>query len=242
MPILVKEIMMKKTVIKIDEALCIGCGECASTCHQGAIKMVDGKAKLVEENHCDGLGMCLGECPVGAITLVEKEAEVISSQEQANDVPIKPALPLQGGCPGSMMKMFEPAHEESERGEDIAPSALTQWPVQLHLLSGQAPFFNDKELLLAADCCAFAMGGFHGDMLRGRSLAIACPKLDDTSPYLEKLTAILKHNRIKSLVVAIMEVPCCRGLEALARKALSECGKDIELRIVTVGLNGDVKS
>ena len=229
---------MKRTVIEIDEKLCTGCGLCAQTCHQGAIQIIDGKARLMDQNHCDGLGRCLGECPVGAIKMIEKAVEVKPQSNHKHK-------PVAGGCPGSLARAFEKTEIASDQQDQVesdrAASELRQWPVQLHLLSPGAPFFENCDLLLAADCCAFAVGGFHAELLRGKTLAIACPKLDDTSPYLDKLTAILANNHIESFTVAIMEVPCCRGLEILARQALVNSGKDIPLNVVTVSLDGKTK-
>jgi len=311
---------MKRNIVRIDENLCNGCGQCVSACAEGAIQLIDGKARLVSDVYCDGLGACLGECPQGAITIEEREAAAfdenavaqrLASQKPAAGSPggphthaaaqgesrkpapgesgkpapgesRKPApgesgkpapgesgkpaaagfhAPMAGGCPGTQARVLKsnagPASPATSAGaapsssnaagccaaaaSSPRPSALAQWPVQLHLVSPQAPYFADCDLLVAADCVAFAMGDFHESLLEGHSVAIACPKLDNAGPYVDKLAAIFSHNHVRRLTVAIMEVPCCRGLEMMVNQALKKSGKDIPLSLKVISLDGQVK-
>jgi NAD-dependent dihydropyrimidine dehydrogenase PreA subunit len=227
--------------IRIDEDLCDGCGECVSACHEGAIGLVDGKARLVREDHCDGLGSCVGECPRGAITLVERSAT-------------GPAH----SCPGSRIlnrMSTNVAASDSDRsavgaGISAAPrtgaeegealSDLAQWPVQLHLVSPDAPYFRGTDLLLAADCAAFARGDFHERFMRGHAIAIACPKLDDPSGYVEKLTSMMKDGGVRSVTVVTMDVPCCRGLERLVGLARQGANRRVPARRIVLGLDGGI--
>ena len=259
-----------RDIIEIDEDLCDGCGECIPNCEEGALKIVDGKVKLVADARCDGAGACLGTCPQGALRIIQRAAEefdetylpgahaaapkpapapkpvvpsprVPSFPHMPGVVPFGARAPISGGCPGSRAMAWEPpkvAAKATAAGPQ--PSALRQWPVQLHLLSPAAPFLRDKELLLAADCVAFALGGFHGDLLEGRALAIACPKLDDPSGYLEKLTQILSSCNVPALRVAIMEVPCCGGLMGLAMRAVQQAGYDGEVERIVVSRFGEI--
>ncbi len=226
---------MLRKIIQIDEAACNGCGACAAACHEGAIGMVNGKAKLLREDYCDGLGDCLPACPTGAITFVEREAAAY------DEAAVRRAR-AGGGCPGSRVR-FRP--ETAEPAEPAAPggqpSRLRQWPVELQLVPAAAPYFRDCDLLVAADCTAFAYGAFHERLLRGRSLVVACPKLDH-APYAEKLAEIFRQNEIRSVTVARMEVPCCGGLTFAVQQALERSGKRIPLRVVTVSVEGELLS
>ncbi|MCL2580406.1 MAG: 4Fe-4S binding protein [Oscillospiraceae bacterium] len=213
--------MMRK-VIEIDKAKCTGCGQCAAACHQGAIGLVDGKAELLREDYCDGLGICLPACPAGAIRFVEKE---VSPQ------PMPPA----GGCPGTMEKTME--REETKSTQAAIPSQLRQWPVQIKLVPPRAPYFSGANLLVAADCAAYAYGSFHSDYMKGAVTIIGCPKLD-AGDYSEKLTDILTQNEVSSVTVARMEVPCCAGIENAARAAVAASGKPIPLDVVTISTDG----
>lgn len=227
---------MVRRVIEIDRDRCNGCGACANACQEGAIGMVDGKAVLLRDDYCDGLGNCLPHCPTNAITFVEREAPafdeaaVRASQQKA-------ARPAQGGCPGQKIRQFN-TREPAEG----APSAsqLRQWPCQLRLAPVSASYFAGAELLIAADCTAFAYAAIHRDFMRGRITLIGCPKLDDAD-YADKLTEILRRNDIRSVSVLRMEVPCCGGLEHAARTALAASGKALPLRVVTVRTNGTLK-
>jgi NAD-dependent dihydropyrimidine dehydrogenase PreA subunit len=241
----------KRKIVRIDPEKCNGCGLCISACAEGAIQLVDGKARLVSDSYCDGLGACLGECPQDAISIEEREADAFDEEAvkermhaevESTPAPAKPACNISfGGCPGSraMNLVRDPAPSRSGTACDSSsPSELSQWPVQLHLVPVNAPYWKNAELLIAADCTAFAAGGFHPDLLKGKKLVIACPKLDDTSRYIEKIRAILEENEIRSLTVAHMEVPCCTGILRMAQTALEQSGKAIPFHDVTVRIDG----
>jgi len=236
---------MIREIVKIDEEKCNGCGLCVPACAEGAIRIVDGKARLLADNLCDGLGACLGDCPMDAITIEKREADEFDEEAVeehlatgAGKEPV-PSAP-QGGCPSARLMSFE--KQEPAAGEaGPRPSALRQWPVQMHLVPPSAPFLKDADLLLAADCVPFAYADFHRDFLQDKALLIGCPKLDDGQAYLQKLTAILAGNDIKRLTVLHMEVPCCSGLIAIARQALAASGKDVPLETVRIGIQGERK-
>jgi ferredoxin len=237
--------MAVRNIVKIDEARCNGCGLCATACAEGAIKMVDGKARLVSETYCDGLGACLSHCPQDAITIEKRDAaefdekathEYLESEKKKAAVPQHAAHA--GGCPGMAMRTMKPAVPAAATSGGKASSQLGQWPVQLALVSPGAPYFQNADVILAADCVAFAMGDFHNSLLKGHSLAIACPKLDDVEPYVAKLAAILANSR--SLKVVHMEVPCCFGLVRLAQAAVAQCGKAMDFQAIKIGLDGSI--
>lgn len=298
---------MKRTIIKIDEDLCNGCGLCVDGCHEGALQLIDGKARMISDLYCDGLGACIGDCPVGAITLEEREAEPydeikvmdrISPNGEAtviahlnhlidhnqdefvtqgiqyikdnnlkidlnklknatqpmtatpSDTPQK-NIDIKmhnhnsgGGCPGSKMMTF--AKEEVSISNSPATdqaSELRQWPVQMHLVNPQAPYFQNADVLLAADCVAFSMGNFHSKYLKGKGLAIACPKLDNGKDiYVEKLTAMIDLAKINTLTVMIMEVPCCSGLLQIAKMATANASRKVPVKALVVGLDGEIRS
>jgi Pyruvate/2-oxoacid:ferredoxin oxidoreductase delta subunit len=233
---------MKRKIVKIDEAKCTGCGECANACAEGAIKIIDGKARLISESYCDGLGACLGECPEDAITIEEREADEFDEKavEAARHTPATHE-PAPHVCPGTAMRELKRANASAaESAAPAAESELRHWPVQLKLVAPGAPFLKDADLLLAADCVPFAMADFHPKFLRGRSVIIGCPKLDDPAFYVEKLTEIFKRSDIKSVTVLHMEVPCCFGLKRIAEAALEASGKKIPMRDVTVSIEGNV--
>ena len=219
--------MSTRHVVYIDEEKCVGCGKCVPNCGHGVLKVVDSKALIVDDAYCDGLGACLGVCPLGAISIIECKAEE----------------PAATPCPGAAVLSFAGDGEvgASHEGE-TPPSALTQWPVQLSLVPVHAAFFDGADVLLSADCVPFALADFHGLLLRGRKLLVGCPKLGDVAAYADKLTAILRQNNIRSMTVAHMEVPCCRGLLALAERAAAASGKPIALEEVVVGGRGGVQS
>ncbi len=219
---------MTRKIISIDEEKCTGCGLCVTACHEGAIEMVDGKAKLVREHACDGLGDCLPACPAGAISFEAREAEPYME------------APLPCGCPGTEARSIakvQPCSCQSEAAS--AESQLMQWPVQIRLIPPSAPYFQGSDLLIAADCTAYAYGSFHSSFMKGRITLVGCPKLDNTD-YFEKLGAILSLNDIRSVTLARMEVPCCGGLEAAAKKAISISGKNIPLEVVTISTDGKI--
>lgn len=229
---------MKRRIVSIDPDKCDGCGLCVSACAEGAIQLVDGKARLVKDDYCDGLGACLGHCPQDAISIEEREAAAFD--EAAAKAHPKPVRQHQG-CPGMAARSFrKPAPAQCD-GAGV-PSALEQWPIQLHLVPVSAPYWDGADLLVAADCTAFAFGGFHGSLLKGRRLVIACPKLDETGGYVEKLAAIIKGNSIRSVTVAHMEVPCCSGIVRIVRAALEASGKALPFTDVLVGMEGGILS
>jgi NAD-dependent dihydropyrimidine dehydrogenase PreA subunit len=282
---------MKRQIIKIDEDLCNGCELCVSGCHEGALQMVDGKARLISELYCDGLGACIGDCPVGAITIEEREAEpydeiqVIDRMLDKGEATIKAHLKhLQdhkeydyvkqgiarlkekgveidlgflepqksnsdsekiqfhggGGCPGSMARAFA-SDQPQKTNEGDMPSQLQQWPVQLHLINPGAQMFQGKDLLLAADCAPFAMNNFHGKLLSGKMLAIACPKLDSGKEvYIEKLVALIDERKLNTLSVAVMEVPCCNGLLQIAQMAVAQSQRKIPIKKIVISIEGQI--
>lgn len=224
---------MIRKIIEIDEEKCNGCGLCADACHEGAIEVINKKAKLIRDDYCDGLGDCLPVCPMGAIAFVEREA--LSYDENAVRANMEKKQSVHTGCPGSRQRTMERAAES-----DVSVSSqLLQWPVQIRLVPVKAPYFEDGDILVAADCTAYAYGNFHNDLIKGRVTLIGCPKLDSTD-YSQKLAEIIRQNTIKSIVVARMEVPCCGGLEYAVKKAVAESGKDIGVRVVTISVDGNI--
>jgi NAD-dependent dihydropyrimidine dehydrogenase PreA subunit len=293
---------MKRDILKIDEELCNGCGQCVPNCHEGALQIIDGKVRLVSELMCDGLGACIGHCPEGAITIESREAEpysethvmkqmkdkgkntiiahlkhlkdhgergllqegvsylkdhraelsfnldeVINEVHNHGKVASIPKHTQQhghegGGCPGSRTMVIEKPNKASESTQLFEqPSELRQWPVQMHLVNPNAPYFRGADLLLAADCVAFSMGGFHSNHLKGKSLAIACPKLDHgTESYIEKLTSMIEVSHLNTITVMMMEVPCCGGLLQIVKAAQAKASRKIPIKKIIVGINGEV--
>ncbi len=231
-----------RKIIRIDEEKCNGCGVCVPACAEGALQIIDGKAKLISEIYCDGLGACLGECPQGAIIIEERAAEEFGEEavklHLEEEKRTRKELPC--GCPSATVAQFE-------RQAGVAPgettnqqSMLGQWPIQLTLVPPTAPFLQGADLVLAADCVPFAYAGFHRDFLKDHSLLVACPKLDDFQAHLKKLTDILSHSQMKGLTVVHMEVPCCSGLVHMAKQAIQLNGKDIPFKEVTISIKGDL--
>ena len=237
-----------RKIVKIDEEKCNGCGACVPACAEGAIQLINGKAKLISDNYCDGLGACLGECPQGAITIEEREADEFDEQAVEHHLPAEEQATkeLPCGCSSATVTRFErhPCTEIPAEGiaETIPEPMLTHWPVQLTLVPPSAPFLQKADLLLAADCVPFAYPGFHHAFLKDHALVIACPKLDNFEAHLRKLTEILRHAEPKSLTVVHMEVPCCFGLVHMAKQAILASGKDIPLKEIMIGIKGDRKS
>src|SRR4030066_608245 len=242
--------MATRKIVKMDEEKCTGCGLCIPNCAEGALQIVDGKAKLITEKFCDGLGACLGHCPEDAITVIEREAEefdekaveaFLHKQKETQPQPKPEPAPFTG-CPSSRAMQFK-GSEAGETASSTGPpvSQLTQWPVQLKLVPINAPYFQDADLLIAADCVPFAYPDFHRDFLKGKALVVGCPKLDDIQLYKEKLTEIFKTNSIKSVTVPYMEVPCCFGLVKVTEDAIAASGKNIPLKKVKIGIRGDIK-
>ena len=255
---------MKRRIIEIDENKCNGCGACAAACHEGAIAMVNGKAKLMRDDYCDGLGDCLPTCPTGAITFVEREAAAYNEtavmenkqkklqkrmgdnmkedMRKMQEKMQKEGMTLPCGCPGTHSRRIE--HEQTNRAEvpfGEQTSRLSQWPVQIKLVPTNAPYFDGAKLLIAADCTAYAYAAFHERFIKGHITLVGCPKLDGVD-YSEKLTEIIRTNDIKSVTVVRMEVPCCGGLEFAAKKALQNSGKFIPWQVITVSVDGKILS
>jgi ferredoxin len=271
---------MKRNIVKIDESLCTGCGLCIPNCHEGALQIIDNKARLISDLFCDGLGACLGHCPEGAITIEEREAEpyderkvmdiIVTQGENTikahlahlkdhnemgyykeaveylkeKNIQLNTEEPMEHhhhhdghSCPGSMAMSFN--NEEKTEFSGEVPSQLRQWPVQLHLLNPSAGYFKNADVLLAADCVAFAMGNFHNDMLKGKTLAIACPKLDsNTESYVQKITAMIDDAQINTLTVVMMEVPCCGGLLQMAKMAAAGAKRKVPIKAAFVSVQG----
>ncbi len=228
---------MLRKIIKIDEEKCIGCGLCADACHEGAIEMVDGKAKLTREDYCDGLGDCLPACPVDAISFEEREAPAYDEAAVKEAQAKKHAAKLPCGCPGPQSKAIKRDASAVPSACSTMTSQLQQWPVQIKLVPVNAPCFDGANLLIAADCTAYAYANFHNEFIRNRITLIGCPKLDE-GDYAEKLTAIIADNNIRSVTIVRMEVPCCGGIENAAKRALQQGGKFIPWRVVTVTTDG----
>ncbi|WP_418591075.1 ATP-binding protein [Gemmiger sp.] len=237
---------MIRKIIHIDEDKCNGCGLCATACHEGAIDIIDGKAKLVRENFCDGFGDCLPGCPTGAITFEEREAPAydeaaVQESKTKKELQEKMKHLHEGGCPGSRMRMLD---QPGEAGSNIAEPMrqapqLRNWPVQIKLAPINAPYFNKAKLLIAADCTAYAYANFHQEFMRGKVTLVGCPKLDAVD-YSEKLTEIIRSNEIQEVTIVRMEVPCCGGLEMAAKKALQASGKFIPWQVVTISIDGKI--
>lgn len=222
---------MLRKIIKIDEERCNGCGACVETCHEGAIELVNGKAKLTKESYCDGLGNCLPVCPMDAISFEEREAPAFD-ESAVNKIKVQPK------CPGKAASVIKRSLV-TQQMRNKPQSMLMQWPCQIKLVPVNAPYFNKANLLIAADCTAYAYGNFHEEFIKGRITLVGCPKLDDVD-YTEKLTQIISQNDINSITVVRMEVPCCSGIEIAAKKALKMSGKHIPWQVVTITTEGKI--
>lgn len=247
-----------RQVIHIDEQLCDGCGQCVPSCAEGAIQIIDGKAKLVADKYCDGLGACLGECPTGALSFEEREAEEYDENAVAQhlvaegrtplpshhmQIPVSKSYHAPSGCPSSRTQQIQPLRSStSDPSAPNQPSELRQWPIKLYLVNPSAPYFKDADILLAADCAAFAYGSLHSDFIRDKAILIGCPKFDDFQVYVQKLTSIITQNNLKSITVLHMEVPCCFGLISVAKQAIADSGRDVPLVEKVVKLDGTIES
>jgi NAD-dependent dihydropyrimidine dehydrogenase PreA subunit len=251
---------MKRKIVTIDEVLCDGCSNCVTACSEGALQIVRGKAKLVKEDFCDGFGDCIGECPTGALIIEERESkpfdekatkeyllkargkEAVWRMEEAQGKhTAKEHAPLPCGCPGSFAQSLNSLIANNSLDHQETVSQLRNWPVQITLLPVKASYYKDADMLVAADCCAYAYGRFHNKFIKGHTLAIGCPKLDNAKAYEEKLAAIFSENRIKSVTVTYMEVPCCMGLVKLVEEAVRKSGKDIPIKKVMIGIRGELQ-
>lgn len=232
---------MIRKIITINEEKCNGCGLCAAACHEGAIGMVNGKAKLLRDDYCDGLGACLPHCPTEAISFEEREAAEFNEEAVKENMMKKQSERLPSGCPGSQSKVLH--HDDKQEVADNSVresvSRLAQWPVQIKLVPINAPYFNNANLLIAADCSAYAYADFHNNFMKNKITLIGCPKLDE-GDYSEKLTAIISENNIKSVTVTRMEVPCCGGIENAVKRALQNSGKFIPWQVVTISTDGKI--
>ncbi len=250
--------MAIRKIIKIEEDKCNGCGLCVPNCAEGAIQIIDGKAKLVKDSYCDGLGACLGHCPQDALHIIEREADEFDEEEAMNFVnslnkPVKKPAANHvhhhgGGCPGSRMMTLGGQDNKGEGKASTVNSGdveikikpqLRQWPVQLSLVPVNAPYFDNADLLVTADCVPFAYANYHIDLLKGKAVVVGCPKLDDIEFYVDKLTDIIENNSIKSVTVAHMEVPCCSGIVRAVDLALQRSGKEVPVTKVRIGINGE---
>lgn len=241
---------VKRKIMEINEDLCNGCGLCVKACSEGAIQIIDGKAKLVAEKYCDGLGACIGECPSGAINIIEREAEEFDAEAveeyleaQESEERVKDST-LACGCPSSYVQEFKPATPCQKANEPIYQkskiSALTHWPIQIRLIPHTAPFLKNAHLLIAADCTCVALPNLHEVYLPGKVVMIGCPKFDDPEPYIQKFADIFRNNSIKEITALVMEVPCCQGLPALIKKGMEMTGKDIPLQKIIINTEGNV--
>ncbi|MBN1827848.1 MAG: 4Fe-4S binding protein [Deltaproteobacteria bacterium] len=236
-----------RKIITIDEEKCDGCGHCVPACAEGALRIVNGKARLVNDTFCDGLGACLGDCPRGAISMIEREAEAFDEKSAhraaahlGNGMVETSAMPC--GCPSSMIEIFDrPDYPQNTGGKKLpaeSPSALSHWPVQIRLVPPTAPFLRNADLLVTADCVPFAYGSFHEDFLKGTAVLVGCPKFDDVQTCVNALTSIFEQASVRSITVVVMEVPCCQGLPKIVERALEQSGKKIPLRKVTISRQG----
>jgi Pyruvate/2-oxoacid:ferredoxin oxidoreductase delta subunit len=243
-----------RKIIEIDEALCDGCGNCILACAEGAIQIVEGKARVIADKYCDGLGACLGDCPQGALTVIEREADEFDEQaveellkQQKSDKKVAPAA---GGCPSAALKTFPIADEghacncanEAKTQSSVGSSALGHWPVKIRLVPAGAPFLKGSDLLIAADCVPVAYPSFHQDFLKGKTVMTGCPKFDDVNGYVDKLARVFAESGIKSITSVVMEVPCCSGMAGIIKKALERSGADLPFTEVVVSAQGKILS
>jgi NAD-dependent dihydropyrimidine dehydrogenase PreA subunit len=232
--------MALRNIVKIDQDKCNGCGLCAGACAEGAISIINGKAQLISETYCDGLGACIGHCPQNAITVEQRESAKFDEDAVKAHLAQQKQPPIAFVCPGMAMRNFRPAVRSDDSSPTTSGSQLGQWPVQLSLVSPNALYFSGADLILVADCVPVAVGNFHNRFLKGRSIAMGCPKLDNAQFYVEKFSAILKANNLAGLTVVHMEVPCCSGLTRIARQAIESIGLRMSFKDITISLQGEV--
>jgi len=241
----------KRKIVEIDEERCDGCGNCVVSCAEGAIEVIDGKAKIVKDSYCDGLGACIGECPQGALRIIEREADefdpeavehYLKEKDQADQSAKAPEETMACGCPSNRIEMFEPSCEKVNRptSQSNAASALSHWPVQIRLVPAKAPFLKGAHLLVAADCTPVAYPDFHRDFVRGRVVLLGCPKFDDAQEYVKKFAEIFKTANIQSVTILDMEVPCCSALPAIVKKGMDASGKQVAMEEVVVSTRGRI--
>ncbi|HEA70685.1 MAG TPA: 4Fe-4S ferredoxin [archaeon] len=248
--------LVKRKIIKIDEDLCNGCGNCVVDCAEAALEIIDGKAKVVNEVFCDGLGACISGCPTGALEIIEREAlefdeemvekrlEMLKQDEEESFIAINEPGNVACGCPGSRTMTFAETTEETEQitGGKVQ-SQLRQWPIQMHLISPTAPYFQGADVLLSADCVAHSLGGYHPEYLKGKSVGIACPKLDQgQESYMEKIRSWIDDAKINTLTVMTMQVPCCSGLVYLAKQAAEKASRKVPIKSIVISLQGEILS
>jgi len=226
----------KRSIIEIDEELCDGCGQCVPACAEGALQVIDGKARLVAEKYCDGLGACLGECPTGALKVIEREVEAFD--EEAVQAHVAEARAERPACPSAQAQRLEPGGAAPTR----SASALTHWPVQIRLVPPTAPFLQGADLLVAADCVTVACANFHSEFLEGKVVMVGCPKFDDAELYVQRFADIFRSADVKSVTTVVMEVPCCQGLPAMVEKGMALAGKRVPLEKIVLSLQGAVLS
>jgi ferredoxin len=239
---------LNRKIIEIDENLCDGCGQCIISCAEGALQLVDGKARLIAERYCDGLGACLGECPTGALTVIEREADDFDEEavehhlESMKEAETTEARTLSCGCPSTQVQTFAPPQPAGAAGlgTERHASALTHWPVQIRLVPPTAPFLKNASLLIAADCTAFSYPDFHRDFIAGKVVMVGCPKFDDAQAYVEKFAEIFSRVPIKDVTVVVMEVPCCSGLPLMVKRGMEMAGKTIPTERVVISSRGEV--
>lgn len=243
--------MALRQIVMIDENKCNGCGVCIPNCAEGALKIIDGKAKLIGDILCDGLGACLGHCPMEAIQIVEREADEFDENEVEKRMKEMEQKKMEivdhghvhgeGGCPGSRMRTFTRIEGVDKDADVKVNSKLRQWPVQLTLVAPTAPYFKNADLLITADCVPYAYGNYHNDFLKDKAVVVGCPKLDDLDSYIKKLTSIISENDLESITVLRMEVPCCGGIAHAAKEARDKSGVEIPIKVVTIGIEGEIK-
>ncbi|RUM34363.1 MAG: 4Fe-4S ferredoxin [Desulfobulbus sp.] len=237
----------KRKIIEIDEELCTGCGECVPDCAEGSLQIIDGKAKLVSDNLCDGLGACLGSCPTGALKIVEREAEEFDEEaveKFLTEQKKKESTPGGGGCPSAQIKTMQPITPCQAANVPTAQKggALSHWPVQIRLIPPNAPFLENCDLLIAADCTAVSYGSLHEDFIQGRVVMMGCPKFDDQQMYVDRFTELFKTRKLNSVTILIMEVPCCSSMLQIVKKAYDDAGADVAIRQVVISTEGQLLS